>query len=551
MKSTAPINQQRGSALIPILLLTALLGVAGYLLPDLYIMAQKRTVDTSRSFKLQNVAFNLKEMGKYLLLYEKVIFLDNPFSLDPDRISAQRGLWPQAFGQWGQGNHHMINTCGGFDALANFVGDMKLNNSTVLCPNYIKSPMLSGRMLEDMVFEKWNRAGPTKMVKMDGGSPITVPGTMAKVLSGGGGRYIAEIDMTQALYNAGNQAFDVVMDTNLRKELELALNAEAKIVFEFYTDSFGFEMPGNERFVKIKGIVNYKESVGRREQVAQDSFVLFSPTIKDFSIFIPYPTKADGVTKTTNMSEALKLGGPQTEIFGRVFFRGDIDIDFDQLPIFHETVIITGKFRPTEPGPKDAQKIRTKFRKGIITNFEAAKYIMDGECGILNGAKVKINNQTDISCDKEISEYVENLLNPCADSEIVVEANGQYRFDWTGRPRALADPMRKLDCKPSRFIAGGADKVKVTGPYVFIASPVTRFIGANPSNVYGVVMGGHVDVPSGTKFYALPYLRRGLPGISTDAHLDEVGAESTAISSGVSVPLLGIPLLQDSLGSFN
>ena len=71
-------------------MLVALLGVAGYLLPDLYITAKKRTVQTERVLKLQNVAFNLKEVGKLLLFYERMIYTKDPLSLDPRKPRDDR-----------------------------------------------------------------------------------------------------------------------------------------------------------------------------------------------------------------------------------------------------------------------------------------------------------------------------------------------------------------------------------------------------------------------------------------------------------------------------
>lgn len=549
MKSTVTNLNQRGSTLVPVMVLVTVLGALGYFLPDLYIRAQKRTVQTERSLKIQNIASNLKELGKFLILYEKVFYINDPLNLDPGRVAAQQELWGQTFGNWStKSNHHMINACGGFDALANFTGDMKLNGEPVLCTNYIKSTLLSGKMLEDMVLEKWTQTGQARLIKVTGGRIGSSTGTRAKVLDGGNGHYKLKIDMTDALYDAGRQAFDPVMDANLRSELK-SVDAKAEIMVEFFTDSFGFEMPGPERFIRVTGQVTFDDGLGRNTLTEQETFVMHTPLVKDFSLFIPFPTDVNG-DKVPNFSQALRLGGSGTNIYGRVYFNGNIDVPLEDLPVFHETVIISGKFLPSDPKPSQIDLVRRKFRKGVITNFDAHKYILDGDCGKPSVNK-NIQNESSILCGSDIKEQVGRTQNDCRWYEVIVGSNGKYFYNFSNKdiPQGVPQPPAPaLACVPTTFVELGRKKVVVNGQVAFIASAIENLKVNSRAHLYGVVLGGHVNVPDGTTFVALPYLKPGMPGIPSQVILDQISMEASAASGGVESRIMNLPLIEDSFG---
>lgn len=541
---------ERGSALVPVLLLITLMGAVSYVLPDIYVMAKRRTTDTNRAMKIQSVAFNLKEIAKYLIFYERIIYLEDPLRVSATRLDAAKDLWGQEFGSWGTTPHHMINSCGGYDALANFVGDLRVENEPVFCPMYLRNAQLSGRMLQDLVFEKWSNGGATTLLKVVGAKATTSPAVMANVIKRKQpGNYLVEIDMTKALESGREQAMDFVMDEDVRKELVSVLKAKAKIGFEFYTDSFGFEMPGNERYVRVFSEVTFNESpASQRTVTEEESFVLFNPTIKDFSIFVPYPTDRLG-NATNSMKASLELGGPDTKVEGRVYFNGNMDIDLDSLPTFYETVIISGKIVP-EPSPADFERIKKKFVKGITINYDAGKYVMDGECAHVGADAVHINNQTEIFCDGNIEKYVTKASGACADSTVRVGANGVATDPVPFSEIAQANAQWKQLCRAEKFVKGGVN-VEVGGAYAFLGGAFKNLNISAPSNIYGIVVGGYVKAAPGTRFVALPYLRTGLPGISTSAQLEDVNMASAAIVQGVSVPLMGIPIVKAAREGMN
>lgn len=526
------------------------MGAVSYVLPDIYVMAKKRTMDTNRSMKIRSVAFNLKEVAKYLIFYERVIYLEDPLRVSATRMNAAKDLWGQEFGSWGSTPHHMINTCGGYDALANFVGDLTIEGEPVFCPMYLRNAQLSGRMLQDLVFEKWANGGETSILKVARGQASTTPATMANVIKRKQpGNYIVEIDMTKALESGSNQAVDFVMDEEVRKELVSVLKAKAKIGFEFYTDSFGFEMPGNERYVRVFSEITIKDGALSEKTIAdEESFVLFNPTIKDFAIFIPYPSDKMG-NPTRSMKESLDLGGPETKVEGRVFFNGDMDIPLDSLPTFYETVIVSGKIVP-EPSPADLEKIKKKFVKGITINYDAGKYVMDGSCSKIDSAVVRITNQTEIFCDSDIDKYVTKASGACADSTVTVGANGVATDPVPFSEIAKANAQWKQICRAEKFVKGGVN-VEVGGAYAFLGGAFKNLKINSPASIYGIVVGGYVKATAGTRFVALPYLRLGLPGISTNAQLEDVNMASAAIVQGVSVPLMGLPIVKAAREGMN
>lgn len=568
MKKTALISlvsNRKGFALNVVLPLVGLLALVSMILPELYVSSKQRTVNSRQLIELRNVARNLKELGKYLILYERVVFLDNPLDRsDTSRLKAQQDLWPQTFGSVSYNSvNHMLNACGGYDALANFIGTLSLGQSPVFCPMYVRNSMMSGKMLEDMVFEKWSIGGPSQSVQFSNGQMSTTPSVMNQILKGTEGRYYVEFDMTKALRNGGNQMLDPVMDNSLRDLLgPNRLNATAKLKIELYTDSFGFSTDGNNRFIKVTSTIEYGPQFARKQVYDQESFTMFTPTVKDFAIFIPYPTTATGIA-ATRTSQSMILGGRNTKVYGRVYFNGDMDTALDNLPTFYETVVLSGKLIPGNApvSPKDYAKIREKFRKGIVTGFAAPKYVMDGKCGDIGGEKKDVANQTGLYCIKDglafgMKEYIYNL-GLCTDFPLTVNAGVKPKLSYTPNPRGLPNPAEICPSPDSdvnssnKFVRGGWQSVTVTGPVAFIASPVTSFRATTQTNIYGVVMGGHVDVADGSTLRSIPYFAEGQPGIGTTSQLEKVNTEAGSILEGVAAPLMGFPLVQATKQGIN
>lgn len=556
MTRSRAVTNEQGFALNVVLPLIGLLAIVSMILPELYVSSKQRTVDARRLIEMRNVAQNLKELGKYMILYERVVFKDNPLNRDVTKIKAQQDLWPQAFGMISNdSSNHMLNACGGYDALANFIGTLTLGGEPVFCPMYVRNSQMTGKMLEDMVFEKWATGGATQSVSAVNGQVVTSPATMNKILEGTEGKYSVEFTMDDALRAGGDQMLDPVFDNELRRQLKV-LDAKAKIKLEFYSDSFGFGTEGNNRYVKVTATVDYGPLLARRQVYDQETFVLYTPTIKDFALFVPYPLTSAGAA-TTRSSQAINFGGKNTKIYGRVYFNGDIDNTLDTLPTFYETVVISGRLIPgnSEVSPSDYDKIRDKFRKGIVTGFSAPKYVMDGQCGMINGTRMDVANQTGLYCLRDgnpfsIQQYIYNL-GICTDFPVTV--TGQVTVNYTPNPRGITDPSGLCPSPGAdkRFVRGGWQSVTLNSSTGFIASPVRFFRSNTQADIYGVIMGGNIQLVNGTTLRSIPYMAAGQPGIGTALQLQTLNTEANSIVEGITAPLTGFPLIQAAKQGMN
>src|SRR5690606_36002504 len=135
------------------------------------------------------------------------------------------------------------------------------------------------------------------------------------------------------------------------------------------------------RYFEVSSIVETAGSVLTTKMVKRQSLVLHPATPRDFALFVMYPTRSDGNTPTRLWSQAVQI--PATsQIYGRVYFNGDIDVPLQNLPTFHEVVVISGKV--PNAFLSDVAGMRNKFRKGLIANMSAAMYFQTGRCSATN-----------------------------------------------------------------------------------------------------------------------------------------------------------------------
>lgn len=608
-------SSQRGNTTLLVIVGMGFLATLAYVVPTFIDMQKNKIAYDERSIHGQQLAGDIKEIGKYLLLYEKVVFKTDPLKLTTKRSAHLQKVWQQTFGAFDVDSSGLLNACGGFDALATYIGDLRLGGEPVFCPLYIRNSMMTGQMLEDMVFEKWNQPGsPVKILYAQDGLPATREGTIADVFKGSGGKYSTELDLTNSLDGAGN--FIQLSNNPDFVRLLKSLKGEVKIRYDFYTDSSGFVGSGSDRVIKITGIVRMKSKPGEkdsnqeiREFKESESIILNNPTMKDFAIFMPYPIDRSwaqrrrigpGVsdinlrpTPTHLMSKAINWGGVNTQIYGRVFFNGDIDTPLAQLPVFHDTVIITGNFT-YQLTATDRELLKRKFLKGITTNFPANRFLFDGPYSsnrncTLGSGPLDLSNVNGLHCRPEtatascaardnrddrckipayearrefgILEYMARSV--CNDSVVIFggggakgpenrsDSNWNYSFTNSAPENRPHSPD---DTCPSNtlFVKGGAIRVEVNSTYAFIASPMAVLkVDQAGASIYGISMPGAIDVSTGpVNFYSLSRMKAGMTGIGSPETLDMLNLEASSLFELVGVPL-SLPLVQTAREGMN
>lgn len=577
------IRNQKGNALLLVLTAMGFLSTMAYVIPT-YLNTEKRKVAfNERAIHATQIASDLKELGKYLLLYEKVVYKDNPLDISNDRRTQLHQLWQQNFGSVSVESAGLLNACGGYDAVANFIGDLKVSNEPVFCPLYVRNSLMTGQMLEDMVFNVWARPGNSNVLRVVNGQPVLDTRPKASVVTGADGRYTVDLDMTSSLASANNY---IPLNFNPDfLDLLRSLQGTARIRYEFYTDSSGFKASGAERYVRIIGLVSFRET-GRADEVARDfsdsdSFILSTPSVKDFALFMPYPVEHAWTGRTIGlgpsevalrplptrlMSRAISFGDATTEIFGRVFFNGDIDIPLDDLPVFHEAVIISGNFTYPIP-PADRAKLRRKFLKGITLNYPAHRFLFDGpdrasaaNCAVGVGP-LDLTNVFGLHCPLQNSvdkgqfgmiDYIKNMQGVCSDSNITASGGDPY-WNYSFTQSRIQPANRSFDCvSQGLFIRGGTTTLTVSGPFAFVASPMVKVtVSGSRSSVYGTLFTGAAVFNPGTKIYSIANMRPTLPGIIDEAVLARLNGEAAAIFEGVGVPLPAFPLIQSAREGMN
>lgn len=555
------LNDRRGAILPVLFLLMGLIAVVGYALLNYLERSFSELMDEDVQIEAQMLASDIKELGKYMLLYEKVQFQKRPLDMSGTRRQNLEALWGQSFGNISSASGpSLINACGGYSALVVFIGDLKVDGESVFCPSYLRNSQLSGPLLEKMLLENWATPNKTASVMQGFDLVSSVMADVVKQRDGNPGRYVVTIDLTGGVNDWMNSPGNFVF-LNFGQKIATRLKqlgVKAELSYEIMTDSKGFIPTASERFVKVSSTVSFRGVLRKTSFTDSESFVMTVPTIKDFAIFIPYPTRSDGVP-TSQWSEAVSIAA-NSVINGRVYFNGNIDLGLDQLPTFTETVFISGGL--TSNITADAatlDKFKKKFQKGIVTNFSASRFLMDGACAVGSGAsKIPIINQSGVFCERNgvafnIARYIENLQSICSNGTAVVDSAGRVQFDFTGV--TVPDPMANQACNAEnivRFVSGGATRINVNGPFAFIASPVAFFnVTAAGSSIYGIVMGGNIRSSSATNFYSLAAMKVGLPGIGNAPTLLERSNDANIIYEGVAAPLMNFPLIQSAKDAVN
>lgn len=586
-------SSQSGSVLALLLVVTAVICVIAYVVMGLVSSVMNNLGDEDTQLEAQMLAADIREYAKYLLAYEKIFFVDHPLRMDGTRKSLMTQLWGQNFAYYDMNKSvNMINTCGGYSADAEFIGNLRLGNERVFCPFYLRQPDFVGRVLEDMLLDRW--ANPTrKATVLASNSPVGSDMADVFIREVGGntlpdGWYRLSLDFsgekrgsfadmhddywyerpenTIPMY-VGQRLFD------LSRSPDSPLQVKARVFVDIFTDSMGFAGQMTERFIKLTATVTFRKKgvIGDIERtfVDSESFVIRIPTIKDFALFMLYPTTSVG-TSTSRWSESMLLH-PSSSVDGRVYFNGDIDVPLENLPTFMEPVFISGRLLQAVP-PEKIGLFRQKFRRGLISNLSAPRYMLDGKCPRSDGSAIEILNGTSFLCrsrsetgevgDFTIHNYIDRLFTGgCASHMATITGAGilTYKPELApirSTPSSVNGSLNENCNSPLpnvnvRTLSVGARYLTVNSKFAHIVSPVAMMdIQESGASIYGSIVGGFIRAQGGAKFVALSAMRQGLPGIGSAATLSQRSDEANKIADGVSLPLPNLPFIQMAKDGF-
>lgn len=542
------IRNKRGSAIPLVIVIAGLVSVMSYVTVSMLQSRRSSSEDDLRVLQAKMLAADLVELGKYFILYERLIFLDDPLSNDANRAAIRREFLQQSYGSLASANAFMINVCGGYDSNAVEVGTFKAAGAQVFCPYYLRNPLMDGHMFEDMMLTMWSRNGVSGELTVNGDNFVTRSVNRDRIMTkDASGGYVMEMDFSDSIKSSDDQFIRLHLNQNIIRTMRQN-GFSAKLKFSFYGPSSGFKTLSNERYVNVQADVTFGSAFSMKSVNTAESLIVYSTSVKDFALFMMYPEDVSG-NRTTQFSQAVKIGN-SSRVNGRVFFNGDIDTPLDQLPTFSETVVISGDVNTAGFTYDQAKNlISQKFPKGIVTRFPVTRLINDGPCipgyNVSNGSGMDCKSEFNHSVPFNAQMYIQRLNNLCSNLTVTYGA-GVYNYDVTSPEGAAKKELCHGSAPKKIILSGGANRVNVSGSHAYVISPVKTFIASGSTNIYGTILGGYVQSGNNSKFYSMTALRTGLPGIPDENSLRDLSLEAERVMAGVGVPLVNLTLVKEA-----
>lgn len=526
------LRNQQGGILLTVLGIFGVIGILGYLISGFLAQSHRRSFDEEILMEAEILAEELIETAKYLILYEPIIFLDQPLNHSGTRAEQWKRLVSMGWGSVSSETMDLARACGGFDGKGRQLGQYTIDGSPVFCPAYLRSHLFNNNMLEQMVLE-----------------PMVTKGVIKRLGNGRSGVYDIPISFfnkstgTDGLSTRGQGLFDLNMGQKIIRMKDKLEKAEVNI--RILTSSAGFDSLGSERMIEISSVVEVNGAGVATTRKAKKEFLVHPATPKDFALFMMYPETSKG-TRTTSFKEAVVLPAG-SEVQGRVFFNGNMDVEFDRLPVFQEVVVLTGDFIPTLT-PATRAKLRSKFKKGVITRFAAARYLTTGKCSAQD-PKAHFVNNAQLACKTEtggefsMNEYLNKFAATCLAQDMVYE-DGNYK------PRnGYAGTGSEKSCSGSGVISGTYSRLEIKGNYGLVASPVRKVkVLSTVKNLYGTIFGGHLTAEGPLKIKSFANLSweeiKGQPGIGgNEATFNSLNTSFQTSYEGITAILVNLPIV--------
>ena len=635
-------RHQRGSVILSALMISVGLATAMYLLPDILQKYETSSENDRYVFEARMLSRDMIDLGKYLMTYERVFFLDKPTLIPSsttspvgDRLSAMKEIWNSPMTASSDPNaNDYPHVCNWYDTIGyaarNAMAVKKdgipapgLDQQPAFCPAYLRTNLFSGPMLESVFFNGLTNPG------------VPVPSILKKT---GAGVYRLDVDLTDALKL--DPAHFIELNTGQKLLNTPSLEVKGSLVFEFYGSASGFGTKLSERYIKISSRVQFKYLVNGLKQLGitarptmvsdTETIMIVPSTGKDFALFLLYTQKetprspGDPPTQSvfpgtglipnenwdpTSATSPITGLSPDSEIYGRTFYRGGMvahktdaithQIDFSDLPIFHDVVILDGnlKVKPTgvttafipPPSQYYIDQIKARFEKGLIPNFSARRFIVLGggagtRCGL-----TPFSSETGFNCVNELDGIVgqfDNYSSACKGGKWIVSNGGSSKQCKLSGANILpfngicVDPAGDTSCDTTKVsnlagisptdavtretpVMGWSNEIEIRGSeYNFIFGATKKIsVTAKPpigdTNIYGTLLGGQLKALAGHKmnFYSVANWTPDLVGIQqitgagTSQDLDRnhpANMHAGDANSVVTFPLTGMPVVWSS-----
>lgn len=583
-------NQVGAVSILWVLVFAVLIAMAAFMIPTIMKRYMGYAVTETTKFEARLIVKNLVEAGKYLILYERAFYLNNPLVVGPapvtnpldcenaaNRAEAMQCLWQDAPRSgdskmgWACGFWN-LNSVFKFNGYVTVGAGLGSTNENVFCPIMLRNHLMDSAELQSMLLEPYRQVG---LLAYDANAKS----------------YSLTVDMSDALDPAqqDNLSIPMYFGQQLLRDVDHS-QIHASLHFEFLPNAAGYSASTAQRFVRIEARLSFPDKkFATHEIVNSETLMLTNSTPKDFAVFLPYPLASDpasttpAMSTTNNFNTAFRRGiaGSSVHIYGRTFFNGDISVadsdELDELPVFHGAVVLTGtlRFAGQPMGPDEVTggltKLKEKFTKGFVSYYSAQRYLFDGN-DVANGTE--INGP---AVDTSMRDYISSLQDPCWRSTAQVRCGHSQRdVDAFGGTAAstpnlfcidntpanclpLGDAARNIDCPiPSndhdiRVYKGGHHKiVALSGGNpncAAIIAPAIFFEIQNGVNVYGTLFGGGIYLAGTANLYSMASVAprvyaSALPGIDDPAPATNFGKLNDSAGQtyeGVAVALPNLP----------
>lgn len=509
---------ESGAGLAMAMISIVVLGAAGYYTLDYIDKMDENRRNLDLNLKARLVAEDAAEATKYLLFYERLAPYDQP-QVIPN--------------SWRSFSDTMTNTtawrdvCGDMVASSDDTPSLQKDGIKVFCPVDLRDFRVSSDILEVQLRKYVDVFGAYKMEEKK-------PGLFEI------GPFVYTTDQLS------NSWFKFGLDEVTARRIK-----DIEVLVQVFTRDSGFSSVDSERYVKLISTVTYGMSEGDSGNLSLayvDTFMLRTSSMKEFSLFLGYPTES-------TLKDSLDIS-KDSQFFGKVYFRGGFDFnDFSfsnpattSLPVFNDLVIFGGS--PTNipaPTKENILKLRTKFHHGFVFGYDDY-FIFDSD---------DVSNKTgglhkDISLKTGGGGYDPYLTKTafCDDGDpatdfvtVVLKEDGTSTCSMADIGR-WGGPMVPVK-------GGGIEKIEAKGTQAFIMAATEELkIEKNGGHIYGVVFGGKVTGGKQVNFYGLPNLIKpdsdtsGLPGLTgADNNFSALVKQANTTYDLIGVPFLNMPMV--------
>lgn len=528
------MKNDSGSSLLMAILAVASLTYAMYSGISGLVLYQGEGKKAQIDYEMEMVAGSALEIGKYLIFYEKIINLDEPLKTTS---TIQNTI---------VGDDNWLRGCG--SVLPDEVKKLRIpdadDGTLVFCPYIIRDSRVRGQTLETQFFESLAansiESGVDVITKPSG---VDAGEYKLKTLYFDKDDYSTTEDSTDVYTSP---IFKFNLEEKIKKRIEFI-----KLDIYFYTEKAGFITQNTERFMKFVATVQYKPkptlvSLYTRQRTVSESVMYIPSTMKEYALFLPYPTPVQttitnaDVATTRKLSEAVKMGSG-SNIYGKTYFRGDIDAtNLDTLPNFQDLLVLGGTFTTIfPPNENNISKFKEKFKKGVMLHF-GDNLLMDVEPtddmpgvfnatgGLESGGSIKTYTENKVGTFQCSSDAGGEPVN------ITISATGVSSCGDIGANASL-EPL----------FGGGLKMVTTTSQWTFILAAARGLkISTANAEIYGTYLGGFIDAgTNNVNFYSLPAISTGLLGVVDEAGLAALNTNASTVNQGISVPLRNLGLI--------